>query len=77
MYYGMFFELRVKDTGRGIDKNDQKSIFKPFFSSKGRKGSGLGLATVKQVVMDSGGFIEVHSAPGEGCEFVILLPEIK
>lgn len=77
MYYGMFFELRVKDTGRGIDKNDQKSIFKPFYSSKERKGSGLGLATVKQVVMDSGGFIEVHSAPGEGCEFKILLPEIK
>jgi signal transduction histidine kinase len=77
MYYGMFFELRVKDTGRGIDKNEQKSIFKPFYSSKDRKGAGLGLATVKQVVMDSGGFIEVHSAPGEGCEFKILLPEIK
>jgi len=77
MYYGMFFELRIKDTGRGIDKNDQKSMFKPFFTTKDRKGAGLGLATVKQVVMDSGGFIEVHSAPGEGCEFIILLPETK
>ncbi|WP_303849675.1 nitrogen regulation protein NR(II) [Seleniivibrio woodruffii] len=77
MYYGMFFELRVKDTGRGIDKNDQKNMFKPFYTTKQRKGAGLGLATVKQVVMDSGGFIEVHSAPGEGCEFIILLPETK
>lgn len=77
MHYGTFFELRVKDTGHGMDKNDQKNMFKPFFTTKNRKGAGLGLATVKQVVMDSGGFIEVHSAPGEGCEFKILLPETK
>ncbi|TCK61647.1 two-component system sensor histidine kinase NtrB [Seleniivibrio woodruffii] len=76
-FYGSFFELKVKDTGRGMDKTEQRSIFKPFYTTKERKGAGLGLATVKQVVMDNGGFIEVNSAPGEGCEFTILLPESK
>ncbi len=74
--FGRFFRLRVKDTGKGIKPEEIKNIFRPFYTTKG-KGTGLGLATVKQVVMDCGGMVDVVSAPGDGCEFIIMIPESK
>jgi PAS domain S-box-containing protein len=75
--FGRFLRLSVKDRGRGIHPEVLDRIFKPFYTTKEGKGTGLGLATVKQVVMNSGGFIEVKSELGEGTEFIILFPESK
>ena len=75
--YGHFFCLSVNDSGVGIAQEDMDKIFKPFFTTKKDRGTGLGLATVRQVVLELGGFIEVYSNPGEGTEFVITLSESK
>lgn len=75
--YGRFFCIRVKDSGEGIAPEHIEKIYKPFFTTKEGKGTGLGLATVKQVVVELGGFIEVESEPGKGTEFTIMLSEIK
>jgi PAS domain S-box-containing protein len=72
---GPFVTLSVSDTGCGIDEAIQRKIFEPFFTTKGRdKGTGLGLSTVFGIVKQSGGDIEVQSAPGEGSRFVAYFP---
>jgi signal transduction histidine kinase len=61
-----------EDDGPGIDPSIQERLFEPFAS--GGRGTGLGLAVVKRIVSAHGGTIQVHSAPGQGCRFVVLLP---
>jgi len=75
--YGNFFKISIKDRGRGIHPDVVDKIFKPFYTTKSDKGTGLGLVTVKQVVTDLGGFVEVKSEPGVGTEFIIMFPESK
>lgn len=75
--FGVFFILRVKDAGRGISPHDLQNIFKPFYTTRDGVGTGLGLASVRQTVMDAGGMIDVKSEPGEGSEFIIMIPETK
>jgi PAS domain S-box-containing protein len=67
-------ELIVRDTGVGIPPEIAAEIFEPFFTTKGTHGTGLGLATVREIVTRSGGTITVASRVGEGTEFQIRLP---
>jgi PAS domain S-box-containing protein len=67
--------LSVADTGVGMDEDVRAQVFEPFFSTKPPdQGTGLGLSTAYGIVAQSGGSIDVTSAPGEGSTFVVRLP---
>jgi len=74
---GRWVALRVADSGKGMSPEVRDKVFEPFFTTKGeRGGTGLGLSTVYGFVHQSGGFITLHSAPGEGTTFVLHFPAI-
>jgi two-component system NtrC family sensor kinase len=66
--------IRFSDTGEGIAGDQIDLIFDPLFTTKHRRGTGLGLTIVKQIVSEHGGQIEVESEPGRGATFSIKLP---
>lgn len=66
--------ILVKDSGCGIAKENLTKIFEPFYSTKGQKGTGLGLAVAWGIVEKHNGQIEVESEIGQGTTFVVRLP---
>ena len=71
--YRILFE--ICDNGMGMDRETREKMFTLFFSSKGSKGTGLGLFISHQIIQQHGGSIEVDSKPGEGTRFRIFMPE--
>ena len=67
-------EYQVCDTGSGMDDEIQGKIFQSFFSTKGTKGTGIGLMLAKKIVDQHRGVIEVTSQKGSGSTFSIKLP---
>jgi signal transduction histidine kinase len=72
-------EIRIVDSGTGIDPEKLGHIFEPFFSTKdpdeeGRGGSGLGLSLCRQIIEAHNGRIRVESTPGKGTTFTIKIP---
>lgn len=68
--------IDVIDNGAGISEENKAKIFNLFFSTKGGKGTGIGLAATKKIVMDHGGTIECESKAGHGTHFTVFLPAI-
>jgi len=65
----------VADNGSGMDAATRTHLFEAFFTTKrGGKGTGLGLATVRDIVSKNGGLIHVNSAPGCGTRITVILP---
>jgi len=69
-------KIVVSDTGQGMSEKDKENLFVPFYSGFG-EGRGLGLATVKRLVEDYGGKIQINSEEGRGTEIIITLPLIE
>jgi signal transduction histidine kinase len=68
-------EIRIRDTGIGIEPETSRKIFDPFFTTKeDGKGSGLGLFVAREIIEEHEGNIRVDSVEGEGTTFIIRLP---
>ena len=71
-----YWVLSITDNGVGIDAEDQKKLFEPFFSTKEPgKGTGLGLYVAKSIIESFRGAMIVQSAKGYGASFSVLLPQ--
>ena len=66
--------FKISDNGPGIDKEQTSKIFQLFSSSKGKRGTGIGLFVTRNAILKHGGTITVDSSPNEGAIFRITLP---
>lgn len=72
---GAYFELLIKDSGPGMDGDTLRRAIDPFFTTKPfGKGSGLGLYTVRAILTNLGGSLEISSQPGKGTKVRVLFP---
>lgn len=70
------FSIEVKDNGKGMNEEELKKIFKPFYqASENKPGTGIGLSIVKGIVEAHHGQVNVTSQPGKGSSFIITLPK--
>jgi signal transduction histidine kinase len=67
------FELVIADAGPGLPRDVLAKVFEPLFSTKSF-GTGLGLPTVKQIVEQHGGVVEISSEVGKGTRVIVRLP---
>jgi signal transduction histidine kinase len=68
-------EIAIADTGAGMDARFvRERLFRPFDSTKGSKGMGIGAYQAREYVRQLGGDVEVQSSPGRGTRFLIRLP---
>ncbi|UCG12380.1 MAG: GAF domain-containing sensor histidine kinase, partial [Deltaproteobacteria bacterium] len=70
---GTVAQIEFADSGPGVSQEDKKRLFDPFFSTKGR-GSGLGLAVVKNIIEQHQGTIKEVGLPGTGARLIVCLP---
>ena len=70
-------QLIVADNGVGIEEHVASKIFEPFFTTKGTHGTGLGLATVHDIIKDAGGTIAIETELGRGTRFTIDLAIVE
>ena len=66
--------IAVGDNGEGMSEQTRANLFEPFHSTKGLKGTGLGLVVTKKIAEEHGGRIDVESEEGEGTTFTLTLP---
>jgi histidine kinase len=66
--------IKVSDDGTGISEEVKQNLFKKFYSTKGSKGTGLGLVVTRKIVEEHGGAIRVESINGEGTTFFVEIP---
>lgn len=71
-----YVAIYVRDTGVGMDEMTRLNAFKPFFTTKGDRGTGLGLVIVDQIVARAGGRVKIDSDVGKGTAVQIFLPRI-
>ena len=69
-----WYNVRIADTGTGISPENLKKLFTMFFSTKGNRGTGLGLPVSQKIIAEHGGRLEVSSVLGEGTTFTAVLP---
>ena len=74
MYEADCIQYQVEDSGKGMDADTQAQVFKGFFTTKGSKGTGLGLMMTRRIVDGLGGTIEFESKPGKGTLFTMRIP---
>ena len=72
-----FVYLKVSDTGIGMSEDVKNKIVEPFFTTKGTKGTGLGMSVVYSIISRHDGEIKIRSSPGRGSTFIIKLPKCK
>lgn len=70
---GDHVRVEVRDTGRGIPRDELANVFDPFYTTK-MAGAGMGLTTVHRIVTRHGGEIDIDSQPGQGTSVVLTLP---
>lgn len=68
-----YLEIRISDTGCGIEEKNQDRVFEPFYTTK-ENGTGLGMAIVNRIVESHMGKIRIKSKPGKGTDCIVLLP---
>jgi PAS domain S-box-containing protein len=70
-----FIRIKISDNGTGIEEKIINKIFEAYFTTKGDKGTGLGLTTVKEIIEENSGWIEIDVKKGSGTTFILFLPE--
>ncbi|HEX7503392.1 MAG TPA: ATP-binding protein, partial [Acidobacteriota bacterium] len=70
-----FIRIKIADNGTGIDEKIISKIFEPYFTTKGDKGTGLGLTTVKEIIEENSGWVEIDVDKGNGTTVNLFLPE--
>ncbi|MGA3171354.1 MAG: response regulator [Chthoniobacteraceae bacterium] len=71
---GQTMTLKISDTGIGMSEEVRQRCLEPFFSTKGKRGTGLGLSMVFGIIRRHGGSIDIESEPGKGASFLLRLP---
>lgn len=74
---GDLVALGVADTGTGMDEETRRRCLEPFFTTKGDRGTGLGLSAVYGIIERHRGVIDIESEEGHGCKFCITMPAVE
>ncbi len=74
---GDYVQLSLADTGTGMNQATKEKIFDPFFSTKGDKGTGLGMSQVYRFIEKSSGAIHIHSVLEQGTQITLYFPRHK